>query len=149
MTFIYSSFHRLPWCIVLCGCCSSIYLIMLLLLQLLCKSIASELPVIQQVESNANQVLESMPYGPERDILKCKLVDISRRVSAVNEKSTERKQALDSVQPLIEQYRDALNAFLPYLDGAEDKLESLKKVSCDEESVVSQNAEAQVKLGHI
>lgn len=105
--------------------------------------------MIQQVESNANQVLESMPYGPERDILKCKLVDISRRVLAVNEKSTERKQTLDSVQPLVEQYRDALSAFLPYLDGAEDKLESLKKVSCDEESAVSQNTEAQVKLDRV
>ena len=100
--------------------------------------------MIQQVESNVNKMLESMPYGPERDILKFKLADINRRVAAVTEKSTERKDTLDSIQPLADQYHDALHAFLPYLDGAEDKMESLKKVPHDEESAARHKADTQV-----
>ena len=103
--------------------------------------------MIQQVENNANEMLESMPYGPEHDVLKCKLADITRRVGAVNEESTERKHILDSIQPLAEQYHDAMSAFLPYLDGAEDKVESLKRVPRDEESATQQKAEAQVTRG--
>lgn len=100
--------------------------------------------MIQQVDSTANNVMMAMPYGPDRDVLKYKLVDIDRRFTAVSEKSTQRKQTLDSIQPLAEQYHDVMNAFLLYLDGAEDKLESLKRVPRDEESAVRHKADAQV-----
>lgn len=110
----------------------------------MCKEIASQQPVIQQVESNANKMLESMPYGPDRDVLRAKLADITRRVAAVTEKSTERKDTLDSLQPLTEQYHDALHAFLPYLDGAEDKVETLKRVPRDEDSAARHKADTQV-----
>ena len=86
----------------------------------------------------------SMPHGPDRDVLKYKLADIDRRFTAVSDKSTERKHTLDSIQPLAEQYHDVMNAFLVYLDGAEDKLESLKKVPRDEESAARHKADAQV-----
>lgn len=85
-----------------------------------------------------------MPYGPDRDVLKYKVADIDRRFTAVSEKSTQRKQTLDSIQPLVEQYHDVMNAFLLYLDGAEDKLESLKRVPRDEESAVRHKSETQV-----
>lgn len=100
--------------------------------------------MIQQVESSANKMLESMPYGPDRDILKFKLADIMRRVGAVNEKSTERKDTLDLIQPLAEQYHDSLHAFLPYLDGAEEKLEALKRVPRDEERAAQHKADTRV-----
>lgn len=113
-------------------------------MQVLCKEIASEQPVIQQVDSNASQSMASMPNGPERDVLKYKLADIDRRFAAVTEKSTQRKQTLDSLQPLAEQYNEVLQAFTLYLEGAEEKVESLKKVPRDEESAVRHKAEAQV-----
>ena len=100
--------------------------------------------MIQQVESNATKAIMSMPYGPDRDVLKYKLADVDRRFTAVSEKSTQRKQTLDSIQPLTVQYHDVMNAFLIYLDGAEDKLESLKKVPCDEESAARHKADTQV-----
>lgn len=100
--------------------------------------------MIQQVESNATNVMMSMPYGPDRDVLKYKLADIDRRFTAVSEKSTQRKQTLDSIQPLTEQYHDVMNAFLIYLDSAEDKLESLKRVPRDEEGTARHKADAQV-----
>ena len=103
--------------------------------------------MIQQVESEGHKMLESMPYGPDRDVLKFKLADIIRRVSTVTEKSTERKDTLDSIQPLAEQYHDALHAFLPYLDGAEEKMESLKKVPRDEQSAAQHKTESQVIRG--
>lgn len=100
--------------------------------------------MIQQVQSNATNAVTSMPYGPDRDVLKYKLADIDRRFSAVSEKSTQRKQTLDSIQPLTEQYREVMNAFLIYLDSAEDKLESLKKAPRDEEGAARHKADAQV-----
>ena len=100
--------------------------------------------MIQQVESNAANAMASMPYGPDRDVLKYKLADIDRRFTAVSEKSTQRKQTLDSIQPLTEQYHEVVNAFLIYLDSAEDKLESLKKVPRDEEGAARHKADAQV-----
>jgi len=104
----------------------------------------SQQPAIQQVESNATNAIMSMPYGPDRDVLKYKLADIERRFTAVSEKSSQRKQTLDSIQPLTEQYHDVMNAFFIYLDGAEDKLESLKKVPCDEEGAARHKADAKV-----
>lgn len=100
--------------------------------------------MIQQVDSNASNAMVSMPYGPERDILKYKLSDINRRFAAVTDKSTQRKQALDSIQPLAEQYHEVLQAFRLYLDGAEDKVESLKKIPRDEESAARHKADGQV-----
>ena len=67
-----------------------------------------------------------------------------RRVGAVTDKSTERKDTLDSIQPLAEQYHDSLHAFLPYLDGAEEQLEALKRVPRDEESAAQHKAATQV-----
>ena len=103
--------------------------------------------MIQQVESHANKVLESMPLGPDRDILKFKLADVSRRMAAVTEKSTERKETLNSIQPLAEKYHDSLHAFLPYLEGAEDKMESLKTVPHDKESTARHKTDSQVMNG--
>ena len=100
--------------------------------------------MIQQVESNATNVMMSMPCGPDRDVLKYKLADIGRRFTAVSEKSTQRKQTLDSIQPLTEQYHDVMNAFLIYLDSAEDKLELLKRVPRDEEDAARHKVDAQV-----
>lgn len=100
--------------------------------------------MIQQVESNATNAMMSMRYGPDRDVLKYKLADIDRRFTAVSEKSTQRKQTLDSIQPLTGQYHDVMNAFLIYLDSAEDKLESLKKVPRDEDGAARHKADAQV-----
>ena len=100
--------------------------------------------MIQQVENNATNAMMSMPHGPDRDVLKYKLADIDRRFTAVSEKSTQRKQTLDSIQPLTEQYHEVMNAFLIYLDSAEDKLESLKKVPCDEEGAARHKADVQV-----
>ena len=100
--------------------------------------------MIQQVENNATSAMMSMPHGPDRDVLKYKLTDIDRRFTAVSEKTTQRKQTLDSVQPLTEQYHAVMNAFLIYLDSAEDKLESLKKVPLDEEGAARHKADAQV-----
>lgn len=111
---------------------------------MLCKEIASEQPVIQQVDSNANHAMASMPNGPERDIFKYKLADIDRRFAAVTEKSTQRKQTLDSLQPLAEQYSEVFQALTLYLEGAEEKVESLKKVPRDDESAARHKAEAQV-----
>ena len=102
--------------------------------------------MIQQVESNATNAMMSLPYGPDRDILKYKIADIDRRFTTVSEKSTQRKQTLDSIQPLTEQYHDVMNAFLIYLDSAEDKLESLKKVPRDEEGAARHKTDAQVTL---
>lgn len=102
--------------------------------------------MIQQVETNATNMMVSMPYGPDRDVLKYKAADIDRRFTAVTDKSTQRKQALDSIQPLAEQYHDVMHAFVLYLDGAEDKLESLKRVPRDEETAARRKTDAQVTL---
>ena len=100
--------------------------------------------MIQQVQSHVNIIMESMPLRPDRDVLKLKLADIARRVAAITEKTTKRKDTLHSIQPLAGQYHDSLHAILPYLDGAEDKLESLKAVPRDEASAAQHKMDAQV-----
>ena len=102
--------------------------------QILNRDITTKRPVMEQLRKTGEDIIRSREPGPERDVLKCKLADVENRYAAVNEKCADRKEQLDKIAPLVEQYADALHAFLPFLDASEEKLQLLKEVPFDEEN---------------
>ena len=102
---------------------------------------------VEHVEKTGDALLNTMNLGPERDILKYKVADMSRRYANVKDKATERKDTLDQLAPLVERYPNAVEGFSEFLDDSEEKLDSLKVVPTDEEAATKLKAE--IKVSHM
>ena len=100
--------------------------------------------MVEHVEKTGDEMLQTMNPGPERDILKYKLADMSRRFSSVKDKTADRKEMLDQIAPLTERYQNALQGIVTFLDDSEDKLDSLKSVPQDEEAATKRKAQLKV-----
>ena len=112
--------------------------------QTLLQEIVHQQPVIEQVQRTGHKILEKMQPGPERDVLKFKLADMSKRFPVVANKATDRKEQLDKISPLVDQYQDAMQVFEPFLDSAEEKLEKLSSMPQEGESAADRRAAVQV-----
>lgn len=97
------------------------------------------------MEKAGNDLLQTMNLGPERDILKYKLADMSRRIDTVKNKSSERKELLDQLAPLVQRYQTAVEGFSGFLDDSEEKLNALSTTPIDEETVPKLKSEIKVK----
>lgn len=86
-----------------------------------------------------------MNLGPERDILKYKLANMSRRYANVKDKANERKDLLDQLAPLVQRYHSAMEGFADFLDDSEEKLDALKKAPVNEESAAKFKSEVKVR----
>ena len=95
-------------------------------------------PVIEQLSKTGADLMKAAEPGPEKDILKMKLAHVETRYADVKGKCTDRKNQLDKLAPLVEQYSEALQALLLFLDASEEKLQILKEISIDEENATWQ-----------
>lgn len=98
------------------------------------------------MEKVGDDLLQTMNLGPERDILKYKLADMSRRYSNVKDKSTERKELLDQLAPLVQRYQNAVEGFSGFLDDSEEKLDALKTAPVNDETAAKYKSEIKVNI---
>lgn len=101
---------------------------------------------MEQVQRTGQKVLEKLTPGPERDVLKFRLADMSKRFPVIAGKATSRKEQLDRISPLLDQYQDAMQVLEPFLDSAEEKLEKLSGLPEDGESAAERKAAVQVNI---
>ena len=87
-----------------------------------------------------------MAPSPERDVLKFRLVDLNKRYPVIACKANARKEQLDRVSPLLDQYHDAVQAFELFLDSAENKLEKLCDMPDESENAVDRKDALQVNV---
>ena len=114
--------------------------------QTLLQEILHQQPIVEQVQRTGQKVLENMAPSPERDVLKFRLVDLNKRYPVIACKATARKEQLDRVSPLLDQYHDAVQAFELFLDSAENKLEKLCDMPDESENAVDRKDALQVNV---
>lgn len=100
--------------------------------------------MVDHVEKTGDTMLQTLNPGPERDILKFKLADMSRRFNNAKDKSTDRKEMLDQLAPLMERYQNASQPFNTFLEDSEEKIGGLKAIPQDEETAAKQRSDIKV-----
>ena len=99
-------------------------------------------PVYDQLMKTSEQFLETMEPGDEREELKSKIDDVSKRWETVKEKATENLTAIDEVLPLAKVFRETTDTFIDWLKPAERKVETFEAVVGDQACVTRQSETA-------
>jgi len=92
-------------------------------------------PVFEKVSKTGDEILESLEPGEEKDELKEKLSDLSTRWNVVKTKIEDRKSKIDDVSVVAKTHHDSLQSLLPWMSDAENWVDSLEPVSCDEKCI--------------
>lgn len=95
-------------------------------------------PVYERISKNADEILASLEPGEEKDELKERLSDLAARWNAVKEKVDDRKSKIDDVIIVARPHHDSLQSLLPWMSDAEDWVDSLEPVSCDEKCIAKE-----------
>jgi len=118
-------------------------------LQTLYQEISNYEDTVEQVEKVGDDLLQTMNLGPERDILKYKLANMTRRYANVKDKATERKDVLDQLAPLVQRYHSTMQDFADFLDDSEEKLDALKQTPVNEETAAKFRSEVKVNSFYV
>jgi chromosome segregation ATPase len=90
----------------------------------------------------SEQFLETTEPGDEREELKSKIDDLTKRWETVKEKTTESLAAIDEVLPLARVFRETTDVFTDWLKSAERKVETFEALVGEQACVARQNESA-------
>lgn len=90
----------------------------------------------------SEQFLETTEPGDEREELKSKIDDLTKRWESVKEKTTESLAAIDEVLPLAKVFRETTDVFTDWLKSAERKVETFEALVGEQACVARQNESA-------
>lgn len=90
----------------------------------------------------SEQFLETTEPGDEREELKSKIDDLTKRWESVKEKTTENLAAIDEVLPLARVFRETTDVFTDWLKSAERKVETFEALVGEQACVARQNESA-------
>jgi chromosome segregation ATPase len=90
----------------------------------------------------SEQFLETTEPGDEREELKSKIDDLTKRWESVKEKTTENLAAIDEVLPLAKVFRETTDVFTDWLKSAERKVETFEALVGEKACVARQNESA-------
>ena len=90
----------------------------------------------------SEQFLETTEPGDEREELKSKIDDLTKRWESVKEKTTENLAAIDEVLPLAKVFRETTDVFTDWLKSAERKVETFEALVGEQACVARQNESA-------
>ena len=88
-------------------------------------------PVFAAIKKQAEKVLESTEPGKERDRVQHKLNTIEARWENVQKDTTDRQAQLEQMEPVAQEYQEALQELLPWITVTEKKIGSLQSLPCD------------------
>jgi chromosome segregation ATPase len=90
----------------------------------------------------SEQFLETTEPGDEREELKSKIDDLTKRWESVKEKTTENLAAIDEVLPLAKVFRETTDVFTDWLKSAERKVETFEALVGEQACVARQSESA-------
>jgi chromosome segregation ATPase len=90
----------------------------------------------------SEQFLETTEPGDEREELKSKIDDLTKRWETVKEKTSENLAAIDEVLPLAKVFRETTDTFTDWLKSAERKVDTFEALVGDQTCVARQNETA-------
>lgn len=91
---------------------------------------------------NSEKFLETAEPGDEREELKSKIDDVTKRWTILEENTAESMAAIDEVLPLAKLFRETTDLFIEWLKSAERKVETFEALVGEQSSVARQSETA-------
>lgn len=100
-------------------------------MQPICDEVTQHEPVFAAVKKQAEKVLDSTEPGKERDRIQQKLNIMEARWDKVQKATADRQTQLEQMEPVAQEYQEAVQELLPWITITEKKMASLQSLPCD------------------
>ena len=100
-------------------------------MQPICDEVSQHEAVFAAVKKQAEKVLESTEPGKERDRIQHKVYIMETWWDKLQKATTDRQTQLEKMEPVAQEYQEAVQELLPWITVTEKKLSSLQSLPCD------------------
>ena len=109
------------------------------------KDLKSLKPIYEHLLKDADETVDPLEPGDEKDELQRQIDDVKRRWTAVDDKANKRDEVIDKVAPRAKDYHDQRQKFVSWIVEPEKTVKNLEAVPTTVEELIDLRRKVEVR----